>query len=81
MTAPATELDIRPDATPGYEIVRAAPDAPILAVIHHPKGSRRWHLAYWNRVGSTPHSTHKTRAAALAELAAEASHQHETSQS
>jgi hypothetical protein len=47
-----------------HETVRLAPDAPWVAVIHHPAGSRRWHVHYRDHT----RETYKTRKGMLAAL-------------
>jgi len=63
---------VEPDNTPGYELVRRVEGEPCVAVIHHPKGSRRWHVTYRAAPGDfrchTPNVSCATRKAALAEI-------------
>jgi len=55
-----------PDTTPGYELVRRRAGEPCIAVIHHPPGSRRWHITY--RGSDCVNVSFKTRKAALADI-------------
>jgi hypothetical protein len=70
----ANDLIVEPEGTPGYEVVRRREGEPCVAVIHHPKGSRRWHVTYRCPVGGfadmTPSVSRPTRKAALTEIAA-----------
>lgn len=59
-----TDLIFKPDNTPGYEIVYADESDTWVAVVHHPKGSRRWHAHY--RTG--PKDTFTTRKAMVRAL-------------
>ena len=63
---------VEPDITPGYELVRRVDGEPSVAVIHHPKGSRRWHVSYRCAPGNfgdrVPNCSFRTRKEALAEI-------------
>jgi hypothetical protein len=63
-----TDLVIKPTTTPGYESVHRTPDELLFAVIHHPPGSRRWHITY--RGSSHPNVSCNRRADVIAELEA-----------
>ncbi len=57
-------LTITPADTPTYQLVRPVDGAPWVALIHHPVGSRRWHVHA--RTGQPV--TFRTRRAMLAYL-------------
>lgn len=69
-----TDLIVEPDVTPGYELVRRRAGEACIAIIHHPKGSRRWHVTYRCPVGGfrdrTPNTSHHTRKGALESVVA-----------
>lgn len=60
-------LIVEPDNTPGYELVRRRAGEACVAVIHHPKGSRRWHVTY--RGSDCVNVSFGTRREAIADVA------------